>query len=121
MALFLRAVIKAPDIVVLDEACSGMDDGVRDRCLLFLEHGEAMEYVAGADAPVARKGKEVTVPGLSDRQALVCISHVREEIPPCVREWICLPEPNSGAPARFGVADAPLASDERSWRQIWGM
>lgn len=121
VALFLRAVIKAPDIVVLDEACSGMDDGVRDRCLLFLEHGEAMEYVAGADAPVARKGKEVTVPGLSDRQALVCISHVREEIPPCVREWICLPEPNSGAPARFGVADAPLASDERSWRQIWGM
>ena len=125
VALFLRAVIKAPDIVVLDEACSGMDDGVRDRCLLFLEHGEAMEYVGGGggaavESAVARRG-HVRVPGLAPRQALVCISHVREEIPPCVREWVCLPEPNSGAPARFGVADAPLARDEKSWRQIWGM
>ena len=121
VALFLRAVVKGPDVVVLDEACSGMDDGV------FLEHGEAMEYVAGGEAApvavesaVARRG-EVRVPGLSDRQALICISHVREEIPSCVREWVCLPEPNSGAPARFGVAAAPLARDEKSWRDIWGM
>ena len=129
VALFLRAVIKAPDVVVLDEACSGMDDGVRDRCLLFLEHGEAMEYdVAGGgvagpvavESAVARQGR-VRVPGLQDSQALICISHVREEIPPCVREWVCLPEPNSGAAARFGVAAAPLATDEKSWREIWGM
>ncbi|KAK7749140.1 hypothetical protein SLS62_008428 [Diatrype stigma] len=140
VALFLRAVIKGPDIVVLDEACSGMDDGVRDRCLLFLEHGEAKQYAAAnadanattkagvggeyakpiVDSEAAKRG-EVRVPGLSDRQALICISHVREEIPPCVREWICLPEANSGQPARFGVADAPMARDEKSWRAIWGM
>lgn len=139
VALFLRAIIKGPDVVVLDEACSGMDDGVRDRCLLFLEHGEAKQYVTNTgtttttgaagkgedgkiivDTEVAKRG-EVKVPGLSDRQALICISHVREEIPPCVREWICLPEANSGEPARFGVADAPLGRDEKSWRAIWGM
>ncbi len=133
VALFLRAVAKGPDVVVLDEACSGMDDGVRDRCLLFLEHGEARRYAPRGDggrrggmavvvveSEASRSGR-VRVPGLSDRQALICISHVREEIPACVREWICLPEANSGRPARFGVAHAPLARDEKSWREIWGM
>ncbi|KAG6019034.1 hypothetical protein E4U41_003437, partial [Claviceps citrina] len=39
VALFVRAVIKAPDVVVLDEAFSGMDDAVRDKCALFLAEG----------------------------------------------------------------------------------
>ncbi|RYP34653.1 hypothetical protein DL767_004213 [Monosporascus sp. MG133] len=127
VALFLRAVVKGPDVVVLDEAFSGMDDGVRDRCLLFLEHGETRRYAADADGAVVvvesdvSKRGEVTVRGLRDDQALICISHVREEIPDCVKEWMCLPEANSGLPARFGVSDAPLGRDERSWREIWGM
>ncbi|KAI1403555.1 P-loop containing nucleoside triphosphate hydrolase protein [Hypoxylon fuscum] len=127
VALFLRAIIKNPDIVVLDEACSGMDDGVRNRCLLFLEHGEAKTYEKrrdGSETVVdsqASKAGTVRIGGLSDNQALICISHIREEIPDCVREWICLPEANSGEPARFGVSKEPLGSDEKSWRQIWGM
>ncbi|KAL7629703.1 hypothetical protein AAE478_001226 [Parahypoxylon ruwenzoriense] len=127
VALFLRATIKNPDIVVLDEACSGMDDGVRDRCLLFLEHGSAKTYLKhddGSETVVdseASKEGTVKVQGLNDNQALICISHIREEIPDCVREWICLPEANSGEPARFGVSEAPLGRDEKSWRRIWGM
>ncbi|OTA97438.1 hypothetical protein M434DRAFT_7915 [Hypoxylon sp. CO27-5] len=127
VALFLRAIIKNPDIVVLDEACSGMDDGVRNRCLLFLEHGETKTYAKheyGSETIVesdASKSGTVKVGGLNDNQALICISHIREEIPDCVREWICLPEANSGEPARFGVSEAPLGRDEKSWRQIWGM
>ncbi|KAI2640830.1 P-loop containing nucleoside triphosphate hydrolase protein [Hypomontagnella submonticulosa] len=127
VALFLRAIIKNPDIVVLDEACSGMDDGVRDRCLLFLEHGETKRYAKrddGSEAVVeseASKLGSAKVRGLNDSQALICISHIREEIPDCIREWICLPESNSGEPARFGVSEAPLGRDEKSWRQIWGM
>ncbi|KAI0523703.1 ABC transporter [Xylaria bambusicola] len=127
VALFLRAIIKNPDIVVLDEACSGMDDGVRDRCLLFLEAGQTKQYAKLGDgseiiveSEVSKNGN-IKFSGLNDSQALICISHVREEIPSCVREWISLPEANSGEPARFGVADAPLAHDEKSWRQIWGM
>ncbi|OTA98561.1 hypothetical protein M426DRAFT_69555 [Hypoxylon sp. CI-4A] len=127
VALFLRAIIKNPDIVVLDEACSGMDDGVRNRCLLFLEHGETKTYAKhddGSETVVeseASKSGIVKVGGLNDNQALICISHIREEIPDCVREWICLPEANSGEPARFGVSNAPLGRDEKSWREIWGM
>lgn len=127
VALFLRATIKSPDIVVLDEACSGMDDGVRNRCLLFLEAGQTKHYVKRADGSEAiveseaSKTGKVKVGGLTDDQALVCISHIREEIPDCIREWICLPEANSGEPARFGVANAPLGRDEKSWKEIWGM
>ncbi|KAI1487743.1 P-loop containing nucleoside triphosphate hydrolase protein [Biscogniauxia mediterranea] len=127
VALFLRAIIKSPDIVVLDEACSGMDDGVRNRCLLFLENGEAMTYSKqddGSEIVVeseASKTGNVKVGGLTDDQALICISHIREEIPNCIREWICLPEANSGEAARFGVSSAPLGRDEKSWKEIWGM
>ncbi|KAI0553628.1 ABC transporter [Xylaria curta] len=127
VALFLRAIIKGPDIVVLDEACSGMDDGVRNRCLLFLEAGQTKQYAKLSDGSEtiveseASKAGNVKIGGLTDDQALICISHIREEIPNCVREWICLPEANTGKPARFGVAEAPLGCDEKSWKAIWGM
>ncbi|KAI5917703.1 P-loop containing nucleoside triphosphate hydrolase protein [Camillea tinctor] len=127
VALFLRAIVKGPDIVVLDEACSGMDEGVRNRCLLFLENGEAVTYSKQADGSEiiveseASKTGNVKVGGLTDDQALICISHIREEIPNCIREWICLPEANSEEAARFGVSNAPLGRDEKSWKEIWGM
>jgi len=127
VALFLRATVKNPDIVILDEACSGMDDSVRDKCLLFLEAGQTKQHMKlndGSEVIVeseAAKTGNVKIGGLTDNQALICISHVREEIPECIQEWICLPEANSGMPARFGVAHAPLGRDEKSWREIWGM
>ncbi|KAI2614285.1 P-loop containing nucleoside triphosphate hydrolase protein [Hypoxylon fragiforme] len=75
VALFLRAIIKQPDIVVLDEACSGMDDGVRNRCLLFLENGEGKTYAKHEDGSEmivdskASKAGTIKVGGLSDHQA----------------------------------------------------
>lgn len=132
VALFLRAVIKNPDLVILDEAFSGMDEGVRDRCLLFLAHGETKQFDYNAEAvnygsrlnivesDISRAGK-VRVFGLSEKQALLCISHVREEIPGSIREWICLPEANTGKPARFGKLHGPIEGDYRRWNEIWGM
>ncbi|GAB1316765.1 hypothetical protein MFIFM68171_06975 [Madurella fahalii] len=128
--LFLRAIIKHPDIVVLDEAFSGMDDAVRDKCMLFLAFGEEKMYSSGSGSrphtgwtvvasPAAESGT-VRVKGLSGRQALICISHVKEEVPDCVREWLCLPEPNTGLAARFGQLDGPLRTDSRRWAEIWG-
>jgi ABC-type molybdenum transport system ATPase subunit/photorepair protein PhrA len=132
VALFLRAVIKAPDLVILDEAFSGMDDGVRDRCLLFLAHGETKRFSNPhssseidktpkvVESDVMREGK-VKVRGLEKEQALIVISHVKEEIPGSVREWICLPEANTGKPARFGRLQGPIEGDYRRWGEIWGM
>jgi hypothetical protein len=133
IALFLRAVIKHPDLVILDEAFSGMDDGVRDRCLLFLAHGETKQFTSNViqeaesrggrsivESDVSRAG-QVKVEGLKEDQALLCISHIREEIPGSIREWICLPEANTGEPARFGRLDGPIEGDYRRWNEIWGM
>ncbi|KAH8912751.1 P-loop containing nucleoside triphosphate hydrolase protein [Coniochaeta sp. PMI_546] len=129
LLLFLRAIVKHPDIIVLDEAFSGMDDALRDKCMLFLATGEEKMYApspAGSgqtgdvivDSPAAKAGT-VKVTGLSDQQALICISHVKEEVPDCVREWLCLPEANTGKPARFGRLDGPLGRDRRRWDEIW--
>lgn len=127
LLLFLRAIVKHPDIIVLDEAFSGMDDALRDKCMLFLSHGEAKMYAPSetahgvdvvVDSPAAVAGT-VKVTGLSDRQALICISHVKEEVPDCVREWMCLPEAKSRKPARFGRLDGPLAKGTRRWEELW--
>jgi ABC-type molybdenum transport system ATPase subunit/photorepair protein PhrA len=133
IGLFLRAVIKHPDLVILDEAFSGMDDGVRDRCLLFLAHGETKQFSTNmtqdregssgrliVESEISKAGK-VKVEGLKEDQALLCISHVREEIPGSIREWICLPEANTGQPARFGRLNGPIEGDYQRWNEIWGM
>jgi ABC-type molybdenum transport system ATPase subunit/photorepair protein PhrA len=123
VALFLRAVIKNPDVVVLDESFDGMDEMVRDKCMLFLARGEAKTYSPEGrvvDSDVAKAGT-VKVGGLTRDQALICISHIKEEVPDCVREWLCLPEANEGRPARYGRMDGPLRTDEGRWREIWGV
>ncbi|KAK1775731.1 P-loop containing nucleoside triphosphate hydrolase protein [Copromyces sp. CBS 386.78] len=140
LLLFLRAIVKNPDIVVLDEAFSGMDDAVRDKCMLFLIHGESKTFASATatcasgtspapsvvapvevvDSPQAKQGK-VKVHGLTDQQALICISHIKEEVPDCVREWVCLPEASSGEEARFGRLDGPLRVSAARWDRIWGV
>ncbi|RGP60171.1 mitochondrial repair [Fusarium longipes] len=118
IALFIRSMIKGPDVVVLDEAFSGMDDAVRDKCTLFLEQGETKTYRGEeiVESEVSKSG-QVKIPGLSDQQALICIAHVKEEVPDCVREWLCLPEANTGNSARFGRLDGPLRIDEKRWNE----
>ncbi|KAH8728743.1 ABC transporter-like protein [Phaeosphaeriaceae sp. PMI808] len=117
--LFLRATIRNPEIVILDEAFSGMDDLARDKCLLFLSRGQSMElrYTDAGPKPVSRNGR-VVVPGLQEHQALLCVSHSRQEIPGCIRDWICLPEPGTRAP-RVGRWEGPVELDGRRWDEIW--
>jgi ABC-type molybdenum transport system ATPase subunit/photorepair protein PhrA len=117
--LFLRATIRNPSIVILDEAFSGMDDLARDKCLLFLSRGQSMElqYTDAGPKPVTWEG-EVVVPGIQEHQALLCVSHSRQEIPGCIRDWICLPEPGTGPP-RFGKWDGPVELDGKRWDEVW--
>ncbi|KAF2273041.1 uncharacterized protein EI97DRAFT_482974 [Westerdykella ornata] len=125
LLLFLRATIRNPDTVILDEAFSGMDDLVRDKCLLFLSRGETMSLhyteagVRPVESELSKKG-EVVLRGLEDRQALLVVSHARSEIPGCVREWVCLPEGGRGVP-RWGRWDGPVELEGGRWREVWGV
>ncbi|CUS12130.1 unnamed protein product, partial [Tuber aestivum] len=80
LALFLRAVAGKRDLIVLDEAFSGMDSVVRNRCLRVLADGFDRT-----------------------RQALVVVGHVGEEVPE-VDMWVRLPERGGDACAVFGDA-----------------
>ena len=132
VALFLRAILKAPDIVILDEAFSGMDDFARDRCLLFLSHGESMVFrfhgqggtklrslrPRASESMLSRLDK-VKVPGLSKEQALIVVSHRREDVPGCVREWLRLPLTGEGPP-KMGRMNGPLELQLDVWeKDIW--
>jgi len=130
VALLLRAIVKRPDLVVLDEAFSGMDENVRDKCILFLTWGETRSFGLSMNEGVQKRFVTETDPrllsekvfdGLSQDQALICVSHVKEEVPGLVREWISLPEATSGKPARFGRFEGPLEGSERAWEEIWGV
>lgn len=136
VALFLRAIIKKSPLIVLDEAFSGMDEYVRDKCMLFLIWGECKslaidENANGRKRYIAVKSNASLVDGngkprhamtgLEDKQALICVSHVKDECPDAVSQWICLPEPASGKAARFGTFPVPLREDVDNslWSQIW--
>lgn len=127
LVLFLRAIIAEPDLVILDEAFSGMDSTTRDKALLFLSHGEQISHIAagkneghGEDSVLALIDA-VRVKGLTPEQALLVISHSKDDVPGCVREWICLPEPGGGRRPRTGILRGPLELNPEGWDEIWGV
>lgn len=81
LALFLRATVTRRDLVVYDEAFSGMRREVRERCFAFLETPLGWE---------------------EDRQAMVVVSHVSEEVPGGVDRWVRLGEKGGVEGAVFG-------------------
>ena len=109
LALFLRAIVHRPPLIILDEAFSGMDEEVRDRALNFLSHGEK-----------GGSGGDGVVEGLGAEQALLVISHAKEDVPGCIREWICLPEPGEQKAPRIGELKGPLELNPEGWAEIWG-
>jgi len=124
VALFLRALVKTPDLVVLDEAFSGMDESVRDKCMLFLAWGGTRHFrVSRAKKTVVmtdpRVWGDLRMNGLTEEQALICVSHVKEEVPGLVREWMCLPEAVEGNPPQFGRFAGPLEGYESGWNTVW--
>ena len=122
LALFLRSIVASPDLVILDEAFSGMDEVVRDKALLFLSQGERVCGVAGdtAEQSVVNKAGAAVMEGLAPEQALLVISHSKEDVPGCIREWTCLPEPGEGRAPRTGSLQGPLELSPRRWDDIWG-
>lgn len=182
LLLLLRAMIKSPDILVLDESFSGLSPEVREKAMCFLEHGETVflqrrRAGAGHDgsqlirAPNMRlivehilayhnvsllvalsstsKGKDLQrmtreellkaadmnaekedisgyrFTGLNDKQALVVVSHVREEIPGIVSEWLRLPGEEEvveeGRGVEMGRCDDGSIRTVEGWGRVWGL
>jgi hypothetical protein len=125
LTLFLRALLASPDLIILDEALSGVDEAARAKAFLFLAHGEKFSAIRPETeglrpSIVAEVADGVCFEGLDDRQALLVISHARTDVPGCVREWICLPEPGERRAPRMGTLREPLEIDPRGWEEIWG-
>ena len=156
VALFLRAIVKRPDIVILDEAFSGMDVRTRTKCMMFLAYGETRwitpksslrsqipqpqnppltmtdanlrtAYVKAPTRLTTATKTDVNFGPFESRQALVVVAHRREEVPPLVSKWMCLPEAGAVRPAlRMGeisVYNRPadhMGAKRDWWRQVWG-
>lgn len=138
VVLFLRALIHKPDLVILDEPFSGFPVTLRDKCIHFLEAGELSRQ---SSTTVSRRtnflDKWVTTVdsykppsaavrhrGLSDDQALIVISHVKEEIPDTVRHFMRLPGNPGGETKpldfRLGTLNPTRAiSDDQIWEALW--
>jgi ABC-type molybdenum transport system ATPase subunit/photorepair protein PhrA len=129
LLLFLRTLVSDPDLIILDEALSGMDKAVREKCLLFLSRGEKVENKYDRWNTTGHRfinslqedNDMVNFGGIQDHQALLTISHSTEDIPGCIRQWICLPEASEGKPARVGELPGPLELHPDGWNEIWNL
>lgn len=121
LLLLLRAIIKQPDIIILDEAFSGLPTAVRDKALGWLENGDTS---LGSKQPRSA-GAGGQFPGLTDQQALVVVSHVREEVPSCIDEFVRLPSEEeateNGRTVELGRSDHGEIKSLEGWNRVWGL
>ncbi|EXJ55557.1 hypothetical protein A1O7_08485 [Cladophialophora yegresii CBS 114405] len=142
LLLFLRALIKQPDIIILDEAFSGLSARTRDKAMAWLEFGASgggggggetqtrLSGNTGAPDDVAATDPGLSTPttflGLTDQQALVVVSHVKEEIPDCVDEWLRLPGEEEIVETGRGVEGGKTprrawVKSQEGWMKVWGI
>ncbi|EEQ89525.1 ABC transporter [Blastomyces dermatitidis ER-3] len=141
LTLFLRALIHKPDLIILDEAFSSMQSSLRDKCLHFLEVGEQQHMPSSGTRrtpnytkvwhlppPPSSSGPKICHTGIADHQALIVISHVKEEVPDIVGQWMRLPTPARTTDEPGLVMDfqiGQLAAQESvavdAWEMIWNL
>ncbi|RMD45052.1 hypothetical protein DV735_g98, partial [Chaetothyriales sp. CBS 134920] len=185
LLLLLRAIIKQPDIIILDEAFSGLPAATRDKAMAWLEFGETRFGVGHASDPSAsgttvpnhrldvlrlsqvleidletlirnrRRGggygdmrhmskeelldasrnaaqdshfselSDYRFKGVTDKQAVVVVSHVKEEIPAFIDEYVRLPGQDevieSGRSVETGSCDAGSIQSQDGWNRVWGL
>ncbi|PGH14523.1 hypothetical protein AJ79_03016 [Helicocarpus griseus UAMH5409] len=146
LVLFLRALLHKPDLIILDEPFSGMSPSLRDKCLHFLEVGEqrlpstgtrncnSPDYVEAWNLPPLSPSSGVPRHvGIADDQALIVISHVKEEIPEILNRWMRLPTPSGGSVVgdgqtsdgeavldfRMGTLDEHQTVADDLWGKVW--
>lgn len=125
LLLLLRAVIKQPDIIILDEAFSGLSAETRDKAMRWLEFGQQGDTSDPPTDKPCREDGECIFGGLTPAQALVVVSHVKEEIPAMVDEWLRLPGEEevseSGKAVEGGFVARGGISTPEGWSRVWGV
>ncbi|CAP95684.1 hypothetical protein E8E15_003813 [Penicillium rubens] len=120
IVLFMRALVAKPDIVILDEAFSGLSAAQRNMCLHFLDKGEKATV---RTANVSRTEVDLRFTGLTEDQALIMTSHVAEEIPDSVRYYMRLPSPagtTNPLDFRFGILQSKNSlRHPHTWEAAW--
>ncbi|KLJ07827.1 hypothetical protein EMPG_16703 [Blastomyces silverae] len=139
LTLFLRALIHKPDLIILDEAFSSMQSSLRDKCLHFLEVGEQLHMASSGTRrtpnyanvwhlppPPSSSGPKLCHTGIADHQALIVISHVKEEVPDIVGQWMRLPTPartteEAGLVMDFQIGQLAVQESVAvdAWEMIW--
>lgn len=122
IALFLRALVHRPEIVILDEPFSGLTASEREKCHLFLKQGELKFKRLSKNTKSTQNTSRYQ--GLSEDQALVMISHVKEDIPDLVRHWMRLPSGASEGtePLEFcfgSLKNTTRLSESKTWDLVW--
>ncbi len=85
LALLARAMVKSPPLLILDEPCIGLDGAHKQQFLALVER-------------IAQQGYT----------QVLYVSHVAEELPKCINQWLQLvPHENGGSTAAVSDA-APL-------------
>lgn len=192
LLLLLRAMVKQPDILVLDEAFSGLSPEIRNKAMLWLEYGQTrFEMHKAFDTHYKRNPRTETrvmenqrhvfdtmckelklsegecmsnwvqtkpsiIPlrrireirdddelakvaarwnvnsekmyrftGLKDSQAMVVVSHIKEEVPRMVDRWMRLPSEEEVAEEGRGVEMGDCPNGEirtvEGWSRVWGL
>lgn len=124
LVLFLRAIIKKQELIILDEAFSGMPAHMRDKCFSLLNNTESPEVKESGKLSKSQTHFHHPLPYLGPEQALIVVSHLREEIPDTVRFWMRLPsEVGDDKKLQFALGVLPdgttLSTDENAWKTIW--
>lgn len=124
IVLFCRAIVARPDIVILDEALSGLSATQRNRCLQFLEIGQRPKRRAPNAVPRSLAESQFRYTGLTEDQALIMTSHVAEEIPDSVRYYMRLPSPAGtrvdALDFRFGILQSKTTLRQpQTWEAAW--
>jgi ABC-type molybdenum transport system ATPase subunit/photorepair protein PhrA len=115
LVLFIRAIIKKQEVIVLDEAFSAMPPSMRQKCFALLE---------GPPANTVKGKESEQLPYVDETQSVVFVSHQRQEIPDSVRFWMRLPsQVGDDQKLDFAMGVLPdgetLASSKEIWQNIW--
>ena len=97
IAIYLRAIIGKPDLIILEDSFGDIEDHLRQKCVRLLFDGITHQPKRSSTPSKRKQGHPVhndamILPALSPDQALVCYTPESSRTPVWVEDWIFLLE-----------------------------